>query len=300
MNTLSLLTPKRADSGLRQSILRTVIYFDMFDYPPTAQEIQSYLESPSSHQQTVMELSELSSAIVQQGGLYALKGREEIFAVRSKRRILSAKLWRQSLPWLRLTQAIPFLRFVGISGSLAIHNANPEADVDLFFIASPNHLKVSYFFLCVLRKLCRNFTLCTSLGLEMDALAVSRKNIYTAHEIHQVRPIWGHEAYALFLSANEWSGQFLPNAPSRQSSGMIMSESRPLALIRAALELMLRGRFNPLPWVLIAGHQWNLRRKKIACTKIDCFQNDQTENQSHQHHGVRIIKEFKTRLQKHI
>ncbi|MEA3354884.1 MAG: hypothetical protein U9Q63_00140 [Patescibacteria group bacterium] len=57
--------------------------------------------------------------------------------------------------------------------------------------------------------------ICLNLWLDKSALAISksRHNLYTAHEVCQIKPLYNkNKTYERFLSLNSWVKNFLPNA----------------------------------------------------------------------------------------
>ena len=73
---------------LRQSILATIAYHDIFDYPLSAEEIHHYLIGQVANRQsiekTLLSLSE-ARTIGAQNGHYFLKNRPTIVALRKQR-----------------------------------------------------------------------------------------------------------------------------------------------------------------------------------------------------------------------
>jgi hypothetical protein len=58
----------------------------------------------------------------------------------------------------------------------------------------------------------RGLDLCPNFFLAESAIYLTEQNIYTAHEMTQMVPIYGLEQYKRFRSANPWVSKILPNA----------------------------------------------------------------------------------------
>lgn len=282
---------------LKNSVLRALLYFDLFDFSPTIEEIHRYLEEPATRQD-ILESLMAHPRIIVQGSYFALEGREGLFPIRRSRLSQSSNLWQKSLPWLRLTQAIPFLRFVGVSGSLAVNNAYSKADVDIVFIAEPKFLRISFLFFSLLKKICRrHVALCPNLGLERHHLTISNRSLYAAHEIFQVTPIWGEGAFENFLQANEWASSCLPNAPLSKRP-MLMSESRALAMWRVTLESLLIA-FKTFSQMIARAHQWHLGQQPLGCPRINCYQQRNRPACTHGTHEITTDYRYSRHLKKY-
>ena len=134
---------------------------------------------------------------------------------------------------------IPFILFVGISGSLAMNNAKPQSDIDLFIITQKNTLWISRFFSLVLLSL-NHFSLrrahnknernkiCLNLWIDQNALTMPDmpQNAYTAHEIAQVVPLYNKMGtYSQWISKNDWVNGYWPHAISLSPNTLRKSSS---------------------------------------------------------------------------
>lgn len=204
-----------------QAVIQTLLYFDMFDYPLTREEIEKFLSSKLSS--TELDESLKSKKIYKQGDYFVVAGRENIVTTRLEReRISNAKLHKAKRAILPL-RFIPTILFIGVSGSLAMKNGKKEDDIDLFIITKPQTLWLSRLLvnsLMLLRGNLRRFrgqhtqdTICTNMWIDTDHFHFSneRQNIYTAHEIVQLLPIINKDnIYEQFLWSNEWVRKFFP------------------------------------------------------------------------------------------
>ncbi len=130
----------------------------------------------------------------------------------------------------KYAQFFPTIRLIALTGSVSVNNSKPSDDIDLMIVTYPNTLWITRPFFLIFLSLVFNRRhpgdnpakvnnhFCPNLWLDTDSLSVpqSRRNIYTAHEVLQVKPIFdrGH-AYLDFLHSNQWTKHFLANAYSR-------------------------------------------------------------------------------------
>ena len=124
--------------------------------------------------------------------------------------------------WLRV---VPTIELIGVTGALAMDNADREDDIDFLVITKPLTLWVTRFLVTVLLDLFSirrrpgdlefKDKICLNMFMTTDALAVpiKERDLFTAHEVLQVKPLWDrNEAYQAFLNANRWAKKFLPTA----------------------------------------------------------------------------------------
>lgn len=127
-------------------------------------------------------------------------------------------------PFLNLLKFFPTIRFVGLTGSLAILNSTPDDDIDLLIITSPNSLWLTRLFLFPFLlffnrrhpgKPHRPNDLCLNLWIDQShlTLLLPKQNLYTAHELLQMKPLFNRgQTYSKLLLSNSWASQYLANA----------------------------------------------------------------------------------------
>ncbi len=203
---------------LECAIWRTVAYVDLFDYPLTAVEIHRYLEGVAASPRDVAEVllgsTALHAHLSQQEGYFCLPGREETIEIRRERKNRAQNLWPQAVRYGRLIAQLPFVRMVAVTGSLTMNNVTDDADIDYFIVTENDRLWLSRgLVIAVVRLAARqNVTLCPNYFVAESALALPEQNLYTAREVAQMIPLFGHDVYQQFRQKNSWTRRFLPNA----------------------------------------------------------------------------------------
>jgi hypothetical protein len=190
-------------------------------------------------------------------GYYTLPGREAIVATRLERQQAACALWPEALRYGRLIAHLPFVRMVAVTGSLAIGNVQNNADIDYLIVTADDYLWICRAFVIVLVRLAarRNIELCPNYFVSQRALLFPEQNLYTAHELAQMVPLFGLPVYYKMRQLNRWTEAFLPNAggpPDPPAASSPISVSR---FPRAAGEAILR---------LTAGRRlerWEMGRK---------------------------------------
>ena len=213
--------------GNKVSVLQTIRYSDLFDFPVTEAEIWQYLIStkPISKKQLHDILKKMQGKEIGfRSPYYYLPGREKIVALRKSRQIASREKLEQVKTLLSWFSFIPTLRYAGISGSLARMNADKHDDIDLFIITEAKTVWVTRLLLLTLLqflgkrrkrgeqhaqdKICLNFLLDT----RYVAFSQNRHDVYTAYEIGQLKTLYDrNNTYSQFLRANRWIKKYLPH-----------------------------------------------------------------------------------------
>lgn len=212
---------------MEKAILKTLIYADIFDYPLLAYEIHKWLISKTATlQQVEKALERLSKKlkVKSKKGYYSLPGRNGIINKRQQREKQSERYLLKAKITTWLLKAIPFIKLVGISGGLAMENAGRKDDIDLFIITKKNRIWLTRLLVIGLLDLMGSRRkakmkasqvagkLCTNILVEEDKLEQANKDIFTAHEILQMKPLWYRNGiYQQYLQDNQWVFKFLPN-----------------------------------------------------------------------------------------
>lgn len=264
-DTLREATPDRAGTHLARvgaAAALTIAYSDLFDYAPSVAEVQRYLlgvvASPAEVR-LALAGGHAGPAVELWGELCCLSGRRHLLAVRRERRQAARRLRRTARPYLVAVQASPFARMVGLSGSLAAHNADADADVDLFVVAAPGRLWLCRGFLVALARLGARagLRLCPNFLVSSRRLELPDHNLFVANELFRLIPISGHDVYRALLARNEWARAFLPNA---RPWPVASPRSVVVGLARRALEAPLAGAAGG--WL----DRWEMRRKVARLT----------------------------------
>lgn len=222
---------------MEKAILKTLIYADIFDYPLKITEIHKWLISPTSlklrwanKQITLRQVEKTLKILVKskkcqaQNGYYFLPRKAGLVSKRLRRQVQSEKYLQKAKILTQILKIIPWVKLVGISGGLAVENVSKKDDIDLFIITSKNRLWISRLLilglLSVLGQRRRRQDqgkkiagkLCINILLEEDQLEQVNKDVFTAHEVLQMKPLWFRgNIYSKYLEDNNWVFKFLPN-----------------------------------------------------------------------------------------
>jgi predicted nucleotidyltransferase len=132
-------------------------------------------------------------------GYWFLRGREYLVDLRAERQHISTIKLTQARRWAHSLQYVPGVRFIGITGSLSMHSATPEDDIDLLIITARGRLWLTRTLVLMVL-----WTMhvkraddgqpehpdqaCANIFLSEDDLALPDHNLFIAHEICQMLP----------------------------------------------------------------------------------------------------------------
>jgi hypothetical protein len=205
--------PSRA--ALEHAIVQTVAYADVFDYPLTAEEIHRYLIGLWAARATVRSLLQAQPPreLVRSGRYFTLLGRQSAIETRKARAASAAEYWHRALHYALRMSNLPFVRMVAVTGALAMDNV-ADGDIDYLVITEPGRLWLCRALIVGLVRLAalRGTQLCPNYLLSERAMALSERNLFTAHEVTQMVPLAGPATYQRLRDLNRWTDAFLPNA----------------------------------------------------------------------------------------
>lgn len=207
---------QRAETPIAQAVLRTVAYADVFDHPLTADEVHRYLVGLAAQPASVgQELHRLvPERLAYREGLYMLRGRSQLVETRRRRAAVAAELWPEAVRYGRLLARLPSVRMVAVTGSLTRDNVEAGSDIDYFLATAAGRVWAVRALTGLVRRTVRRpgIWLCPNYILSEEALTLDDRNLVTAYELVQMRPLTGGGVYRRMRELNGWTAEFLPNA----------------------------------------------------------------------------------------
>jgi hypothetical protein len=279
---------------IEAAIMRTILYADVFHFPLTLPEIHRFLihDEVTPIVQIEKSLANLVDLLHEDAGYYCLKNRQVILQTRFEREVHTVALWQSAFHYGRWFAAIPFVRMVALTGALAVRNpASLRDDFDYMLVTSTGRVWTARLFAVALVRVVRFLgrELCPNYVLAEEQLLQRRQDIFIAHEIAQMQPVFGLALYQQMLEENEWAKDYLPNIEAYAGS---QSSDSPL---KRFLEWVLTGRFGT--WL----ESWEYSRKaeKFSAEIDDASAAQIDENQAKGHfkdNGHPILEQYHARL----
>ena len=209
-----------------KAVVKTLLYADIFNYPLKKQEIFKFLISTEKTEKEIVNgaIKNLKSLVKSKKNYFFLPGRDNLPLIRKQRTKESLKKLRKAKKIIKIISIIPSIKFIGVSGALSMKNSDKDDDIDIFVITEKNLVWTTRFLLAVLLSVMgvyrkRNSKLhkdkiCLNMILGEDKMNFDKnsRNLYTAHEIAQLLPVFDkNKTYEKFMENNLWIKNFLPN-----------------------------------------------------------------------------------------
>jgi hypothetical protein len=167
-------------------------------------------DSPLRGKDTLHEVINELEILTGQGKLenheafYSLPGRgKEMVASRKMRQAEAMEMLRRNRRWFSILAAWPDVEAIAVCNNLAMLNAGPESDVDLFVIVKPGKLWVTRFVLATLLALFgkrprpgrEHGTICLSFlvasdRLDLSSIALKDGDVYLSYWLSSLLPVY--------------------------------------------------------------------------------------------------------------
>ena len=199
-----------------EEVLRTLLYYDLFHYPLTSQQLFTFFPTNSlTFNEFYKKMQEefLQESVAEKGGFVFLQEQEDI--ERRKRNEANA------IPMMRIARFVthiikrfPFVRAVFLSGELSKNISSDNGDIDYMIVTEKNRLWICRTLLILFKKiflLDNKKYFCVNYFIDEDHLELNEKNIFTATEIAHLKPLHNFELFSRYIQANKWIKNFFPN-----------------------------------------------------------------------------------------
>lgn len=215
---------------MKKAILKTLVYSDIFNFPLKKQEIWDALiwekKTLPKFSDFEKELESLKKTrkIKSDKGFFFVFNNKKAIVLRKKREKYSKeklKVAKKTGFWLK---AVPTIKMVAITGSLAVLNSEKQDDIDFLIVSSKNKLWITRALATLAIELVAKRRrpnqveikdkICLNMFLDEKALKFQkqRRDLFSAHEISQVRFLWERDnCFNKFKKNNLWVKDYLPN-----------------------------------------------------------------------------------------
>lgn len=209
------------------SVLKTLIYFDLHDYPLTFFELWQFSSEffKLDQLQEILNNPEISNEIETKNGFYFLRGRENLIRKRLERYNFSNQKFKIAKRVAYIFHFIPWIKMIALSNIIGSHNLRKEGDLDFFIITQKNRIWLTRFF-CVLiaqifglrpnkknsqDKVCLSFFIDEE-NLNLESLML-KDDLYFACWLIGLRVLYDQDnTYdQLMKVSKDWLKKFFPN-----------------------------------------------------------------------------------------
>lgn len=220
---------------VRDSILATLVYYDIFDFPLTMFEVRKYLINPERFSslrsdlgitmgQVHQSLDDLVSIgfISSKNGFYFLPGRSALYELRIERENIATQKWKKFIRIAKWFQAVPYLRGLLASGSIALGNTGKDSDFDVLSVARSGRLYTCRIFLSLVASLfgarrTRHETnapdkFCFNHYITDGNLNINYESLYNAQSYANLKPVLARDGiFDRFYVENTWLNKYIHN-----------------------------------------------------------------------------------------
>jgi len=200
----------------RENILKTLAYFDIFQYPLTKEEL-FYFHGEQTERAALNEIIQsllIDKQVFKLDEFYSLHNN---IALAERRRIgnnNAAAEMKNAFKAAKILSRFPYVQGLAISGSLSKNYADEHTDVDFFIITRANRLWIARTLMHLFYKLAyfsgKQRWFCMNYYVDEAGLEISEKNIFTAMEIVTLIPMQGMSTLNDFISSNQWTKTYFP------------------------------------------------------------------------------------------
>ena len=199
-----------------QNILKTLGYFDLFEYPLTKAEIYLFISediADAALENTLNTLVKDKSVFILDE-FYAIQNNCLLAARRRKGNELAAGQLKTARRVARFIARFPYVKGIAVSGSLSKNFATEKTDIDFFIVTTANRLWIARTILHLYKKLTfltgRQNWFCMNYFVDEESLEITEKNIFTATEIFTLLPMQGKSSLIAFAAKNSWIKNYFP------------------------------------------------------------------------------------------
>ncbi len=271
---------------LKEKLTAHINYRDVFNAPTDKALLRLWSvgagASETAFDQSLQELK-ADNRIIEKSGYLAIFGKEKIIDLQQKKSEQALQIRRKGQKGLDWISKMPFVKFIGISGSVAANNPTTDqqsdhVDLDLYIVTSRHTLwlftLLERFVSNVIRRVKGYRFLCLNYSTEIDFVEVYNQSFYTATELVNLIPVYDAGGiYNRIVNSNLWYRKYYSSESihlSKESGVRLSSATWILApfnflcyllfcLLRSAKRLDMEGvrgfslRFSPF-------HRYNLKR----------------------------------------
>lgn len=219
-------------SAAEVSLIKTILYFDIFNYPLIDSEVFRAQADPK------LSLVQVQKMLLNLSRLGWLERYENFYgfgdlAAKVKRRKKGNQLAKSQMELARkrsvFISRFPFVRAVMLSGSLSKDYMETGSDIDFFVITKPGRLWLARTMLIFYKKiflLNSHKSFCMNYFIDEENLEIEDKNIFTATEVAFLVPTVNHGLYTRFRHANLWTDEYYPHFKQRGTNEYVQERGK--------------------------------------------------------------------------
>lgn len=250
------------------TLLKPILYFSLFQYPLTEEEIYSFSEA-NSKDKFKEELNDLvtKKVIYKIDKFYLAENDESQIQRRLSGNQMAKDIHGKATSVSRFISKFPYVEGVGISGSLSKGYFDEEGDIDFFIITTPKRLWIARTFLILYKKLFlfnSKKYFCVNYFISTNSLEIEEKNRFTATELTTMLPMYGNGSFHDFYNENKWVTKYLPNKEVTEGLSNLNAVKKPLftKCLESILNTKLGDKLDSF-FLKITYKKWKVKFNKL-------------------------------------
>lgn len=220
-----------------KNILRTIAYFDIYNWPLRAEEIWKWQYNLNNDKILLLEEifevlknEEIKTVLQEKDGFYFMRGKENILSERAEKYLYAERKYKKVMRLARIFSFFPFIKMISVCNDLGYSNAPDGSDIDLFIVSSRKRIWLARLMITGFLKLFRmrpgenpRDAICPSFFVDEDNINLEKLALkdgaggindpHFSYWICQMSPVLQKENFnEKFSEENKWAKKFLPNA----------------------------------------------------------------------------------------
>lgn len=230
---------------LIESIIKTIAFYDLFDFPLMIEEIQEDLYEYSNplhikELRATLEYLVESEKLTHLKDYYIFPGRESTIETRKTRKFIAEKFWNRTKLYGQYMRAVPFVKMIAVCNNLAFDNSTEQSDIDLFIVVQSNRLWTARFIITLILmfygvrrhgdkiagRFCLSFFV-TDQAMDMSVLQIKPEDPYLAYWMKNISPVYGEKTFEEFKQINSlWLKKYGLEFSEKQKRNMYFYQER--------------------------------------------------------------------------
>jgi hypothetical protein len=223
---------------ISERVLQSVLYADIFKHPMTEREVWRWIptDTPISKQAFAAAIRKLvrQKKVCTITPFVVLPQHKKYLGVHASRLMVSQKKWILANRIAKILRVVPTIVYIGVTGSLSVNNACEDDDIDLCVVAAKDTVWITRLLTTLIVEVCSRRrhpnatkvkdTICLNMFLSENALAMDagHRDIYIAHELLQMVPLWERRnIMKKLLRVNAWVRQYYLHAYEERKKSVV-------------------------------------------------------------------------------
>lgn len=244
------------DTLIKENILKTLLYYYIFNHPLTLDEIYLFHQSTNISKHKIKRVlsdivSEKHSIIGELNGFYYILPNKCHAEERLVKEKISNRFWKIARVMSYVIKCFPFVRGVFVTGTLSKNSSAMDSDIDFMVVCKEKRLWIARTLLRLFSRiflLNNNKYLCINYFISENNLTIDDKNLFTATELAHIKVLYNTKMLDRFIQSNKWVERYFPNYPVADGSyhfpmpKFLTSDAR--SILQPVFEMFFPGKFG--------------------------------------------------------